>query len=188
MKYLTRLSLCLSILLIFSCQPREDVLKAKKTTVPVSSVDAKFKDEMKKLLSHYNALKEACVNDDTKAAKSIAEIMKKFVENIDISKLNNDDFYKWSKEQGNISFGLDEIISNPEIANIRLNFSELYTPIYKLMIAYGMGEETVYVQECPMAFDFGGAKWFSMEDDIENPYFGDDMLNCGSNIEVVSFE
>jgi Cu(I)/Ag(I) efflux system membrane fusion protein len=30
-----------------------------------------------------------------------------------------------------------------------------------------------------MAFDYEGATWISREKTVMNPYFGDEMLNCG---------
>ncbi len=39
---------------------------------------------------------------------------------------------------------------------------------------------TLYKQHCPMAFDGKGADWFSDEASIKNPYYGDQMLRCGS--------
>ncbi|PCI92078.1 hypothetical protein COB11_07945 [Candidatus Aerophobetes bacterium] len=39
--------------------------------------------------------------------------------------------------------------------------------------------ETLYTAFCPMAFDFEGAKWIQRGTEINNPYFGDQMLRCG---------
>jgi Cu(I)/Ag(I) efflux system membrane fusion protein len=33
---------------------------------------------------------------------------------------------------------------------------------------------------CPMAFDFSGADWLQTEDNVRNPYFGAEMLTCGT--------
>lgn len=38
----------------------------------------------------------------------------------------------------------------------------------------------VYKQYCPLAFVGDGAYWFSLSEEIRNPYFGHDMLHCGS--------
>ncbi len=38
---------------------------------------------------------------------------------------------------------------------------------------------------CSMAFDFTGASWLQLEEKLFNPYFGDEMLHCGS-LEHVS--
>lgn len=38
----------------------------------------------------------------------------------------------------------------------------------------------VYKQYCPLAFVGDGAYWFSLSEEIRNPYFGHDMLRCGT--------
>jgi Cu(I)/Ag(I) efflux system membrane fusion protein len=37
-----------------------------------------------------------------------------------------------------------------------------------------------------MANNNNGAIWLSTEKDIKNPYYGDDMLTCGSVIEEIN--
>ena len=41
--------------------------------------------------------------------------------------------------------------------------------------------QVIYEQECPMAFGNNGAIWFSLDEEIKNPYFGAEMLTCGIN-------
>ena len=41
-------------------------------------------------------------------------------------------------------------------------------------------KDTLTVASCPMAFDNKGAKWLQLGDKIQNPYFGSEMLTCGS--------
>ena len=45
---------------------------------------------------------------------------------------------------------------------------------------------SAYVAHCPMAFDNAGANWLTPANDIANPYFGAEMLNCGSLTERLS--
>lgn len=49
----------------------------------------------------------------------------------------------------------------------------------------GMGQ-TIYVQKCPMANKNEGANWLSLEKEIRNPYYGDDMLTCGSVVRTIN--
>lgn len=49
----------------------------------------------------------------------------------------------------------------------------------------GMGQ-TIYVQKCPMANQNEGANWLSLEKEIRNPYYGDDMLTCGSVVRTIN--
>jgi hypothetical protein len=45
----------------------------------------------------------------------------------------------------------------------------------------------VYQQFCPMAFDNAGANWLSAHVEIRNPYFGNNMLECGEVKDSISF-
>jgi Cu(I)/Ag(I) efflux system membrane fusion protein len=36
------------------------------------------------------------------------------------------------------------------------------------------------VAHCPMALDNKGAKWLQLGENLENPYFGSEMLRCGT--------
>ena len=46
-------------------------------------------------------------------------------------------------------------------------------------------ETPLYKQYCPMAFNNQGAYWLAAEEEVNNPYFGDLMLHCGSVEEVI---
>ena len=47
---------------------------------------------------------------------------------------------------------------------------------------------TVYVAHCPMAYDYEGADWLTTKAEIRNPYFGAEMLSCGTLTESLSFD
>jgi len=41
-------------------------------------------------------------------------------------------------------------------------------------------KDPLTVASCPMALDNKGAKWLQLGDKIQNPYFGSEMLTCGT--------
>lgn len=43
----------------------------------------------------------------------------------------------------------------------------------------------IYKQYCPMANGGKGGYWLSSNSDIRNPYYGDEMLNCGETKEEI---
>ena len=53
-----------------------------------------------------------------------------------------------------------------------------------MMKSYGPLDNAIYIQRCPMVRG-GEADWLSKEEKILNPYFGSQMLTCGSVIEKV---
>lgn len=185
-KYL--ILILISAIFIGCSNQREDVKNATKTIVADSGVDPAFKVQLSKLISNYFRLKEACVNNDQSSAKSIASEMKNHNNKIDISMLNNKDFYAWSKQQTSLDYILSEIANGSDIENTRMNFQDLHSPLKKILTKFGIISGPIYVQYCPMAFKNAGASWLSDNQDITNPYFGDKMMDCGTNTEVISFE
>lgn len=71
-----------------------------------------------------------------------------------------------------------QIASTSDLAAQREAFYSL-TQAYLVSLESKPGEDTLYLQFCPMAFDYEGATWISREKVVMNPYFGDEMLNCG---------
>ncbi len=65
----------------------------------------------------------------------------------------------------------------------RVIYSTLSNEIYQLIKNGGLPKGELYLMHCPMAFDNKGASWISYRKEVLNPYFGDEMLNCGSIIE-----
>jgi hypothetical protein len=54
-------------------------------------------------------------------------------------------------------------------------FAGLSKNMYSLLSGLKLNSTTVYQQYCPMK----KAAWLSESEDIRNPYYGDDMLECG---------
>ena len=61
----------------------------------------------------------------------------------------------------------------------RIHFDMMSNTLYALLKDAGLKNVTIYHQYCPMAFNDQGAYWLSKYPEIENPYFGDKMLECG---------
>ena len=67
----------------------------------------------------------------------------------------------------------------------RKQFDFLSQAIITSIKVFGVPEGTFFVQHCPMAFDNTGADWLSNEEQVLNPYFGDQMLRCGIVKETI---
>ncbi len=66
------------------------------------------------------------------------------------------------------------------LADIRMAFSPLSRTMARIVETFGSGGGTpLYLQFCPMAFGNKGATWLATSEEINNPYFGTMMLNCG---------
>lgn len=120
----------------------------------------------KSLTAHYLALKNALVEDDAEAAKAAAA---KMMEEL---KGTEDELGK------KLLFDAEHISGTTAISHQRDHFESLSKNMYALGSQVKTGKE-LYWQHCPMAFDGKGANWLSAEEEIRNPYFGSEMLNCG---------
>ncbi|HIB36871.1 DUF3347 domain-containing protein [Mesonia sp.] len=115
----------------------------------------------------YLDLKDKLVKGDSYGAKKIAEIM--------VEKFNDSDMKSLAQE----------IAKNEEnIEDQRSSFFKLSEVLGETFTANITGGK-LYKQYCPMAFNGDGAFWFSTEEEIMNPYFGDRMLHCGKVEEII---
>ncbi|MFT5970040.1 MAG: Cu(I)/Ag(I) efflux system membrane fusion protein, partial [Flavobacteriales bacterium] len=46
--------------------------------------------------------------------------------------------------------------------------------------SFNPNADTLYLQFCPMANSNKGGYWLSQEKEVKNPYFGLNMLKCGT--------
>ena len=116
-------------------------------------------------LTFYMALKNSLVSSDVEAASAAANGLEKELQT--------------ENRSGELIEMARAIAANKELEGQRAMFKTLSKELITALKASDL-TETVYVQYCPMAFDNDGASWLSLSEDIENPYFGDQMLHCGT--------
>ena len=74
-----------------------------------------------------------------------------------------------------LKFDSRHISETTVIDHQREHFQSLSKNMYSLLSGLKLNSTTVYQQYCPMK----KAAWLSESEDIRNPYYGDDMLDCG---------
>ncbi|MES2267969.1 MAG: DUF3347 domain-containing protein [Bacteroidota bacterium] len=74
-----------------------------------------------------------------------------------------------------LKFDSRHISQTTVIEHQREHFQSLSKNMYSLLSGLKLNSTTVYQQYCPMK----KAAWLSESEDIRNPYYGDDMLECG---------
>jgi Cu(I)/Ag(I) efflux system membrane fusion protein len=80
---------------------------------------------------------------------------------------------------------LDAIVTNELLENQRAHYVILNENIVPIAMNIDGLSNTLYVQKCPMANNNKGAVWLSTEKEVRNPYYGEQMMTCGSVIEVI---
>ncbi|MET3977670.1 hypothetical protein ABIB62_000237 [Mucilaginibacter sp. UYP25] len=74
-----------------------------------------------------------------------------------------------------LKFDSRHISQTTVIDHQREHFESLSKNMYSLLSALKLNGTTLYQQYCPMK----RAAWLSETEGIRNPYYGDDMLDCG---------
>lgn len=139
-----------------------------------------FKKQLLNLSSSYLSLKDALVaTNSIEAQKAINEVSASLAK-IDMSLLKGDAHNFWMEQLGAMQTHSEKIAASDKIEEQRAQFDFLSQALIKSVKVFGIGEATLYVQHCPMANGNNGADWLSAQENIKNPYFGDQMLTCGS--------
>ncbi|MBL4650664.1 MAG: DUF3347 domain-containing protein, partial [Aureispira sp.] len=121
------------------------------------------------------------------ARKSIPPLNKSF-EGIDMSLIKGDAHLYWMGKMPKIKKQLKQLNDAKNIVEQRAEFALLSELLVQVVQVFGLSEGTLFIQYCPMAMDNKGANWLSKEGTIQNPYFGDKMLRCGSVEDTLIFK
>ena len=80
----------------------------------------------------------------------------------------------------------DKIAGTEDLKMQRKEFTSLSSDVIALFKHADLQKGTIYVQHCPMANNGDGGDWLSSDKKIRNPYYGKEMMECGSTVEVIS--
>lgn len=134
----------------------------------------------------YIGLKNSLTKDNADSAAAYARKLFKDIEQVQMDKLNPTQHTAWMKHMKNLSYHAEHIKGTSELEHQREHFISLSKTMYDLLKSFSTNTETVYYQFCPMANDGKGAYWISENSKIVNPYFGKQMLTCGSAKETIT--
>lgn len=145
-----------------------EVKQEEKMTADIA--DQHFIDGMTGAIwHHYLAMKMALTESDAdqvqQSAGNIAEI--------------------FTEERAEMKSLSQQISETDDIEAQRIlfaQFSDKVGPMFEDALSGG----TIYRKFCPMAFDGKGAYWYADVEEISNPYFGENMPECGSIEKTIS--
>lgn len=78
-----------------------------------------------------------------------------------------------------------QIAGAKDIKTQRKQFTGLNTELIPIFKHGVLTSGTIYIQHCPMANNGDGGDWLSSEKKIQNPYYGSEMMECGSVVEEI---
>lgn len=192
MKYLNIIALSL---LLWSCgnnstkennesHENHEETTATTTITTFKDVDVTVAAQFNQMVEHYIHLKNAMVASNSVEAKAGAKGMLDAIATIDTLKLTAEQKLVLNAQIGKIKEDANHIIDNDDINHQRGHLNTLSKSIYNLIKSFG-SEKTLYYEFCPMANNNNGGHWISEIEEIKNPYFGDEMLNCGEVKETI---
>lgn len=159
----------------------ESTQNNKKERIAVSKI---FQKQLNEVFQAYIQVKNALVDDNVKNTQKAAEKTLKNLKNVDMNQLKNKKAHEeWMSIQKKIKKSSEAIANATEIEEQRDHFKELSDNMAIGIQLFGINKE-VYHQYCPMK-NTNGAHWLSLENEIENPYYGAAMLNCGEIIDTL---
>ncbi|GAA4429720.1 DUF3347 domain-containing protein [Pontibacter saemangeumensis] len=155
-------------------------------TPDYTSVAAPVKAQVAALVDSYLKLKDALVASDSQAAKAAAESVLAAAEKIDLAALEGEQQAFAEDKLEEVRQSASSVAAAGDVSAQRESLELLSEATFSLTKAFGATDQKLYYQHCPMASNNQGAYWLSSSPEIRNPYFGEQMLKCGSTEEVLN--
>jgi Protein of unknown function (DUF3347) len=142
-----------------------------------------FNQSFQQLLTAYYNLKDAFVASDTAKANAASKVLLISSDSLKLSEIQGDSTGMIRETAitftATVSGSALALVKENNIEAKRKEFEMISDALWSLTRTVKYGGEKIYYQHCPMAFDNKGAYWLSNQPLIRNPYFGDEMLECG---------
>lgn len=163
-----------------------DNKEIKEVAVTYTNVDVKAVATLKEIVGHYLHIKNALANDNGGEAANGGKAMEQAMNKIDKSFFTADQKKVYDDIEEELKEHAEHIGKNAgKIEHQREHFAMMSEVMYDLVKAFGAGQP-IYHDHCPMYNeDKGGAMWLSEMKELNNPYFGAKMPECGKVEEVI---
>ncbi|MBO9676522.1 MAG: DUF3347 domain-containing protein [Sphingobacteriaceae bacterium] len=148
-----------------------------KNTFAQSKTDAAFNQ----LLNAYYDVKNALATDKKDLATEKVKVLSAKAEAIPHKDLPAKQHMLWMEQAKIIKAKAAELAAGKDIKAQRKSFEGISYAMIKTVKNIKFNNATVYVQHCPMA----KASWVNEKENIENPYYGSMMFDCGSVSEII---
>lgn len=165
--------LVLTVVLAACNQSENTGSSLKKDSVSTSvSVPAQIKDnDTEAVYTHYIHLKDVLVASNPTEAQIAAKEL-----SAALAKIAGCE---------NTASLATKIANTSDLTEQRSIFTPLSSDIIAMLKHTELTSGRMYVQYCPMANDGDGGYWLASEAEIRNPYYGDEMMNCGEVKEII---
>ncbi|QNL48863.1 DUF3347 domain-containing protein [Olivibacter sp. SDN3] len=129
-------------------------------------------DTLSTVFAAYISLKDALVDSDPNEASHAANTLAESLNTIHGCE--------------NTAMLAQELANTKDLGIQRTAFSTISEDVIAMYKNTSLNAGTIYVIHCPMYNNNEGANWLSVSPEVENPYFGDEMLTCGTVTEEIN--
>ncbi len=176
-------ALCILSLAVSAQEAKSNMPNQADSAQSTAMAGNDLKTQFAPVMSAYYGLKNALVADKGATAAEQGKALDKALENLDTK--------SWTIQQRNdytplakkLETDAEHIGANAaKIDHQREHFESLSTNLFAVVKALKINSAPVYWEYCPMK----KASWMSAENTVKNPYYGKQMLTCGSVKETVN--
>jgi hypothetical protein len=128
------------------------------------------------LLTNYFAIKNELIKGKAEPVSLKAKAFTASVNAIDAAQLTGKEKETFTSLKEKLLLDATHIEKSNDIAHQRDHFKDLSNNFFALAKTIKLSPAPIYQQYCPME----KAYWLSNEKSIKNPYYGNQMLTCGS--------
>ncbi|MFT5512245.1 MAG: Cu(I)/Ag(I) efflux system membrane fusion protein [Bacteroidia bacterium] len=160
--------------------------KTGSSSVYISNLNPEAKIAVQKVITSYLVFKDNLVTDDYEQSKISGALVIKEIDIVNMALFKGQSHEIWMKYQSQMLKHSKAISNSKTIDDLRESFKLISIQMVGVVKSFGPFDETLYVQNCPMANSNKGADWLSQSKNVLNPYFGQSMLTCGSTIQIIN--
>lgn len=131
----------------------------------VSQTPSNTTKRMSKYMTDYLKIQEALAADDFNSAASAAKSLQSYCETLSLRSPPYNEMHR----------SLEDLVAQKDIKTFRKSFKNYSKTMLDLLKKEGQPPD-IFIAECPMA----QAKWIQRGKQLRNPYYGKEMLECGS--------
>ncbi|OCB74399.1 DUF3347 domain-containing protein [Flavobacterium crassostreae] len=132
------------------------------------------------IVASYLVLKNKLTQEDAQGASQAAQALQLAFKNANPNKIEAEHQQSYTTLSKAAVAATEQLLANGDaIALQRKNFADLSKQMYLLIQMFPTSQKLYHVY-CPMYDQGKSGYWISETQDIQNPYYGSEMLTCGS--------
>ena len=163
----------------------------KQKPVAIGQHTSTFTQSYSELIAAYTGLKDALVASDSAKATAVALQLAVASDSLKVNEIQGDTSNIIKQTAGTytsmITSSAKGLAGESSLSEMRKEFEMIADNLWQLTRVVKYDGQKLFWQYCPMAFNNRGAYWISSERQVRNPYFGNEMLECGKVADSLDY-